>query len=60
MFFVEVIKGGAEGERNDTRETRDEFIPEGEGLGLGDFLEHDFPALPPGPLKGEIFAHYWF
>jgi len=60
MFFVEVKEGGIEGERDNSWEAGDEFIPEGEGLGLGDFLEHDFPALPPGPLKGEIFAHYWF
>ena len=60
MLFIEAKEGGAEGERNDTRETGDEFIPELCCLGFGDFLEHDFPALPPGPLKGEIFAHYWF
>jgi len=60
MLFVEVKEGGIEGKRNDTRETGDEFIPELYCLELGDFLEHGLPALPPGTLKGEIFAHYWF
>ena len=60
MLFVEVKEGGIEGERDNSCAAGGEFVPEFSGLGLGDFLEHDFPALLPVPLTGEIFAHYWF
>jgi len=39
MFFVEIIKGGDEGERDNSWEAGDEFIPEFSGLGGRDFLE---------------------